>query len=613
VNKDKIAMFALIIATLLFFQSPMGDSMVAKFFPAKNVPVADSTATGDKPEALLQKPAAPVPSKLTGEDSPIAAATPVSSPVAAPAAKDSTDTTKIDSTVAVAPVVPAKPDTTIIETNRLRLAVAGDGARIISVQLKEFFVAKEMKQGDKIPVELVADPSSGYAGSAINSQSLNKQIFAYSGNKDGRHTFTTMVNGVEVKKSFVVSDSSWIVKYELESTLLNGTNSTILFSSGINESESANNWGLARSPRLLSIKSGKDLEKINKKFDRKSVSGRFDWIAMNSGYFMVAAMPSALQDGTVEALATKITPEEKDKAGNLIYSFAHTSASVNGKANYDIYVGPSQLKDLKELKAGLEKTVFSGWAWFFGANHWFPKISEFTLWLMNIFFAIFKDYGIAIILITIILRLVTYPLTQSSMKSMAKMRDMQPKLQAIQSKYKNNPQMLQAKMIEMYREEGVNPLASLGGCIPMLLQMPIMIAVYNVVSKAVELRAQGTVLVPWITDLSQKEALVHLPFTIPIPFTQGWDTVAILPLIMAVLMFFQSKMSMAKITTDDPNQRMNQLMMLYMMPIMMFFMFYNMPAGLTVYFTFSSILQIIQQFFVDRSSAKKASSVTVVK
>jgi len=611
VNKDKIAMFALIIATLLFFQSPLGDSVVAKFFPAKNVPVVDSTVAADAPEALLQKAAVPEPARLTGEDAPIVASKPDSivSPVA-----DSTDSAVVDSTVAtVAAVVPVKPDTTIVENDRVRLVIAGDGARIISVKLKTFYLAKQMKQGEKTPVELVADPVRGFAGSAINNQSLNKQVFVYGGNINGRHVFTTLVNDVEVKKSFTLSDQSWVVGYELESSLLNGTNSTILFSSGINESESSNNWGLTRNPRLLTIKNGKDLEKLNKKIDRKSFSGKFDWVAMNSGYFLVAAMPVSLQEGSVEALSEKVTLAEKDKPGNLIFSFAHSAVAVNGKANYNLYMGPSQLKDLKELKAGLEKTVFSGWAWFFGANHWFPMISEFTLWLMNIFFAVFHDYGIAIVLITVILRLVTYPLTQSSMKSMAKMRDMQPKLQAIQTKYKNNPQMLQAKMIEMYREEGVNPLSSLGGCIPMLLQMPIMIAVYNVVSKAVELRAQSTVLVPWIHDLSQKEALIQLPFTIPVPFSAGYDTVAILPLIMSVLMFFQSKMSMAKVNMEDPNQRMNQLMMLYMMPVMMFFMFYNMPAGLTLYFTFSSILQIVQQFFVDRASGKKESSVTVVK
>ncbi len=608
-NKDKIAMFALIIATLLFFQSPVGDSVVAKFFPAKNVPVADSTNAADQPEALLTKVAAPASARLTGEDSPIVDTVAVA---ATPAVTDSTNSTTADSTVAVAPVAPVapiKPDTTTIENDRIRLVVAGDGARIISAKLKRYSYAKEMGHGDSIPVELVADPARGFAGAAINNQSLNKSIFVYAKGADGRHTFTTLVNGVEVKKSFVFADSSYVVGYELESALLKGASASILFSSGISETETKDNWGMTRNPRLLSIKSGKDLEKINKKFDRKSVAGKFDWVTMSSAYFAVAVMPSSIQDGAVEALSEQITPAPKDKPGNLIYSFAHTANAVGSKSNYDIYFGPTKITELQALNVGLNKTVFSGWKLFFGANMWFPAICEFTLWLMNAFFIVFHDYGIAIVLITVILRLVTFPLTQSSMKSMSKMRDLQPKLQAVQEKYKNNPQMLQAKMIELYREEGVNPLSSLGGCIPMLLQMPIMIAVYNVVSKAVELRGKSTVLVPWVKDLSQKEALINLPFTIPVPFTSGYDTIALLPLIMAVLMFVQTKMSMKGANSNDPNQ----MMMLYMMPVMMFFMFYNMPAGLTVYFTFSSILQIVQQYFVDRANAKKSSSVTIVK
>jgi YidC/Oxa1 family membrane protein insertase len=222
---------------------------------------------------------------------------------------------------------------------------------------------------------------------------------------------------------------------------------------------------------------------------------------------------------------------------------------------------------------------------------------------MNSFFMIFHDYGIAIILITVILRLVTFPLTQSSMKSMSKMKEMQPRLQALQEKYKNNPQLMQAKLMEFYKEEGVSPLSGLGGCLPMFIQMPIMISLFVVLRKAVELRGQSTFLLPWVKDLSQKEALFNLPFTIPVV---NIDTVAILPFLMAILMFFQNKMTMKSgAAAQDPNQKM----MLYMMPLMMFFMFYNMPAGLTLYFTFSSVFQLVQQYFVEKQKSK----VTVVK
>ena len=139
----------------------------------------------------------------------------------------------------------------------------------------------------------------------------------------------------------------------------------------------------------------------------------------------------------------------------------------------------------------------------------------------------------------------------------------------------------------------------------MFIQMPIMISLYVVLRKAIELRGQDTILLPWVHDLAQKEALVNLPFTIPMV---NINTIAVLPILMAVLMYFQNKMTMSG-NTNDPNQKM----MVVMMPLMMFFMFYNMPAGLTLYFTFSSIFQLVQQFLVERAKKKNESSVTVVE
>ena len=149
------------------------------------------------------------------------------------------------------------------------------------------------------------------------------------------------------------------------------------------------------------------------------------------------------------------------------------------------------------------------------------------------------------------------------------------------------------KIMEFYRNEGINPLGGMGGCLPMVLQMPIMISLFIVLRKAIELRGQGTFLIPWVKDLSQAEVLFPLGFNVPL----YGSNVALLPILMAILMYFQNKA-----TIKDPNQKA----MVYFMPIMMLVLFNNFPSGLCLYFTFSTALQVIQQVITDKK--KKAAS-----
>jgi YidC/Oxa1 family membrane protein insertase len=174
---------------------------------------------------------------------------------------------------------------------------------------------------------------------------------------------------------------------------------------------------------------------------------------------------------------------------------------------------------------------------------------------------------------------------------MSRMKDVQPKMEAIRAKYKNNPKKMNEQIMALYKKEGINPFNP--GCLPMILQMPIFIALFVVLNKAIELRGAQTFLLPWVGDLSQAEALFHLPFAIPF----YGSNVALLPIIMAVLTFFQNKA-----TIKDPNQKM----MIYFMPIMMLVLFNNFPAGLVLYWTFSSALQLVQQFMIDYSKKRSA-------
>lgn len=180
------------------------------------------------------------------------------------------------------------------------------------------------------------------------------------------------------------------------------------------------------------------------------------------------------------------------------------------------------------------------------------------------------------------------------MKSMSRMRDLQPKVNALRAKHKADPRKMNEEMMALYKKEGVNPMNF--GCLPMFLQMPILISLYVVLRKAIELRGTGTWVVPWVHDLSQAEMLFRLPFEIPF----YGDNFALMPIVMAVVTFVQNKM-----TIKDPNQ----IAMIYLMPIIMLVMFNSFPAGLVLYWTLSSALGLVQQKVIDRTMQARSQAV----
>jgi YidC/Oxa1 family membrane protein insertase len=202
---------------------------------------------------------------------------------------------------------------------------------------------------------------------------------------------------------------------------------------------------------------------------------------------------------------------------------------------------------------------------------------------LNLFYRLIPNYGIAIILLTFLVRIIFWPLTQSSTVNMKKMQELQPKLKELQTKFKDNPQKMQQETWALYRENKVNPLSS---CLPMLIQIPVFIALFTVLRSAVELRYASFL---WIADLSEPENL--LAGVLPIPLN-------ILPILMSGTMALQSYLTPS---TGDPQQ---QKMMMVMMPVMMLLMFYNFPSALALYWTVSQVLAIIQMIMIRRKTAR---------
>lgn len=215
----------------------------------------------------------------------------------------------------------------------------------------------------------------------------------------------------------------------------------------------------------------------------------------------------------------------------------------------------------------------------FGFFSWFCKLLLPTL---NFFYSLIPNYGVAILLLTVLVRIIFWPLTHSSTKSMKKMQEIQPKLKEIQALYKDNPQKMQQETWAVYRDNKVNPLSS---CLPMLVQIPVFIALFTVLRSAVELRYASFL---WIADLSEPENL----FMGMIPFVGALN---ILPILMAATMAIQTYLTPS---AGDPQQ---QKMMMIMMPIMMLFMFYSFPSALSLYWTVSQVLSIVQMLMMRRN------------
>ena len=313
-----------------------------------------------------------------------------------------------------------------------------------------------------------------------------------------------------------------------------------------------------------------DIEKVN---GVKAISGKISWTALQDTYFVAALLPEN------EGLSAFV---EKAKEGQPIVGLSETKKVLQPGGELGLkakaFAGPRDLDILRAEGQNLDKIIDLGW---------FDFVARPALWLLKFLYNFTGNYGIAIILVTILQKVVFYPLTHKSMKSMQAMQAIQPKVQALQERYKNNAQKKQEETMALYKKHGVNPM---GGCLPMVVQIPIFIALYNALSNSVELW-QAHFL--WIRDLTQPDSL----FKMTLWGGEASNVGNLLGLLMGVSMWLQQKMSP---TAGDPRQAQ---MMLWMMPILFTFMFWSFPSGLVLYWFVNNLLQIGQQWLINRAPA----------
>jgi len=310
--------------------------------------------------------------------------------------------------------------------------------------------------------------------------------------------------------------------------------------------------------------------------EKQRLIGKTDWIATRTKYFLSAIIPRTINAEGVEFGGRGI------KNGDLIErrydTFLSMQKSNNIQDDYTVYMGPLDHAILSDYEMDLEDIVLShGWY-----ETTFRAISLPLVGLLKFLHTFIPNYGIVIIIFSILVKIVVYPLTKKSYKSMKEMSRVQPLLAEMREKYKGDPQRLNRETMKLYKEHGINPL---GGCLPMLLQLPLLAALFIVFRSTIQIR--GASFIPgWIPDLSSPDTIFYLPFSIPL----YGDQFNILPILMAGSMIFQSKMTM-----QDPKQKA----MVYIMPIFMLLIFNQFPSGLNLYYTLFNVWTIIQQKFID--------------
>ena len=310
----------------------------------------------------------------------------------------------------------------------------------------------------------------------------------------------------------------------------------------------------------------------------KEREGVVVWAGVRSKYFLSALLTETQRTGTLGMTGDK---ELSQVGWSVTYPFSGDPRMVRDE--YRLYMGPLDINALKEYGVGLEKTIDLGRLRFF---------SKFILGLMIWMQGFIPNYGAVIIILSILTKVLFYRLTHKSFKSMKDMQRLQPKLKEIQEKYKDDKTKLNQATMAMYKEKGVNPL---GGCLPLLFQMPVFIALFSVLRNTIELR--GAPFVLWMSDLSSPDVLFD--FGVKLPFLGS--EFHMLPLLMGVAMFVQSKTGGGSPTGGPAaGAAGQQKMMQTMMPIVFTVMFYSMPSGLVLYWLVNNIFSIIQQYIVHR-------------
>lgn len=329
----------------------------------------------------------------------------------------------------------------------------------------------------------------------------------------------------------------------------------------------------------------------------------FTWTGVAGKYFTVLVSPVNQEFGKV--LYSMKENTEALYSDGQVFLMRNPISGNKVQDSFYVYAGPRTEEALKKYNNGqtnawgvsglrlnesMESTNILGW------------LEVLLKWIMEIFYKLIPNWGVSIILMTILLKVALFPLTKKSSVSTLKMQEVQPRVQELQAKYKNQPDKLNVEMSKLYQETGYNPLS---GCLPLLIQFPLIFAMYNLFNNYFEFR--GAMFIPgWIPDLSVGDKVYTFKSQIPLISNFVGNELHILPIIYLLSQLVFTKITQASTPTPQADGNKSMKLMMYIMPIMFFFIFYNAPAGLLLYWTLSNFLQLVQQLSINKiMKAKK--------
>jgi YidC/Oxa1 family membrane protein insertase len=549
---DKKTILALIIVGAIFLLWPVYMRKIV----GKNAPVTRSVSQGENQESV-ERPVSQSYNAASSENN----------------SQDNRKEKVPDSRSLSVPGV--KPDTVVVETGLFKGKLSSlGGGTVISWKLKQFYKPYTDKdregKSEESWVELIPEGAEGDLG-LILGMDLSRKVFAVEYDTLGavkKYRFVyTFANGSKAEKEFQVIPDSYSMYMAVRLTSMTrgevGEGYSIQWKSGLLPTEGEKQirddltyykaWALYGQKPL---KTGKNT--IRQEGDTK-------WVAVRTKYFVMALIPVGSQGREFEIVQND-TSLYKDKnwktfTARLGMPFGGSFEETN---TYKLYLGPMDYSLLKKQGSDLQKIMF-------GRSILTP-ISIAFFYVLQFLYGILKNYGWAIILFSILIKVVLYPLTRKSFQSMRQMQELQPKIAALKEKFKNDSQRLNQETMKLYKQHGVNPM---GGCLPMVFQMPVLIALFTLFRTTIMLR-QASFLA--IRDLSAPDGI----------FGTGLN---LLPILMGISMIVQQKLS-----TSNPQQKA----MAYMMPIFLCFIFYRMSAGLNLYYLMFNVLTIAQELLIKK-------------
>ena len=303
--------------------------------------------------------------------------------------------------------------------------------------------------------------------------------------------------------------------------------------------------------------------------DTKQYTGQAEFVGYRTKYFGLFFVPQK----------TDFVELSKYSVGGRAAIDIVTSQNINFE-QVDLFLGPLEYEEISRLNVGIEEKIL-GW-------QWLSSVSWLVYKVMTLLYSLIPNYGVVVVLFAILIKTVTYPLMAKQLRSSKKMQELNPLMNTIKTKYKNNPTLQQQKIAALFQEHKINPLA---GCLPMLIQMPILMSVFMVFRNTIEFRGESFVF--WIKDLSAADTL----------FMFGEIPLNVLPFLMAASMYYTMQASApSQPGGGDPAQEATQKMMKYMFPGMMFFLFYSFPSGLNLYYLCFNLMQIAQQKIINKEA-----------